>query len=296
MTRLRTVLAALLLSGCGEEQEGLILAADPGWRAEVAATAADGFTAPDGLLWHEGGLWMADEAGNAVRRWMPGAPATTLAEGQGLSSPEDLVRDHDGNLYVTDDNAGGVRRIDASGRVTLLAGPDGGLGSTEGIALAPDGRMAVGDGDSNRVFAVAPDGKVAELIGAGAGIAKPESLAFDDAGNLYVADNEEDVLYLRTREGRVHAPVRGRRGFSPESIVWAHGGLYLTDSRHGVVWRYTPEGGLAPVALFAGELANVQGIAAAPDGSLYVSVRAGPGERRGYLLRLVPVRRGGGAG
>ncbi len=279
-------LAALLLAGCGGE-EGRVVMLDPNWRVELAADQSAGFVAVDGLLWHEGALYLADEAGVAVRRWRPGQRAETLADAQdGLSSPEDIVRDAAGNLYISDDNIGGVRRISPDGGVAVVAGPQRRLPSTEGLAITPAGVLLVGDGETHRIAAIAPDGRMAELVGPEAGIAKPESLALDDRGNLYIADNEAATLYLRTADGRITAPIRGREGFSPESIAWIDGALFITDSDHGLVHRYTPEDGLAPIAAFVGELANVQGITSDGDGGLYVSVRAGADERRGYILRL----------
>jgi len=279
--------AFLLLAGCGEAQEGRVVLLDQGYRVELAGTQAAGFTAVDGLLWNEGELLMADEAGVAVRRWRPGSRAATLADAQdGLSSPEDLVRDAAGNLYVTDDNIGGVRRIAPDGRVAVVAGPERGLPSTEGLAITPAGVLLVGDGEAHRIVAIAPDGRMAELIGPQAGIGKPESLALDDAGNLYIADNDAGTLYMRTADGRLTTPIRGREGFSPESIVWIDGILYITDSDHGVVSRYTPEAGLSPIAALVGDLRNVQGITSDGAGGLYVSVRAGEDERTGYVLRL----------
>lgn len=283
-------LAALLAAGCGDEQ-GRVVMLDPAYRLELAADQSAGIVAVDGLLWSDGGLFMADEAGIAVRRWTPGQRAQSLADaGDGLSSPEDIVRDSAGNLFVTDDNIGGVRRIGPDGRVAVVAGAQRGLPSTEGIAITPAGVLLVGDGEAHRIAAIAPDGRMAELVGPEAGIGKPESLAIDDRGNLYIADNEAATLYLRTPDGRISAPIRGREGFSPESITWIDGTLFITDSDHGVVYRYTPEAGLAPIAAFVGELANVQGITSDGAGGLYVSVRAGEDERRGYILRLARAR------
>ncbi|WP_166036997.1 NHL repeat-containing protein [Sphingosinicella sp. YJ22] len=290
MRRLIAIAAALLIAGCGDE-EGRVVMLDPGYRLELAADQSVGIVAVDGLLWHDGTLFMADEAGVAVRRWAPGQHAETLADARdGLSSPEDIVRDAAGNLYVTDDNIGGVRRISPDGRVAVVAGPQRRLPSTEGLAITPAGVLLVGDGEAHRIAAIAPDGRMAELVGPEAGIAKPESLALDGQGNLYIADNEAATLYLRTSDGRITAPISGREGFSPESIAWIDGALFITDSDHGLVYRYTPEAGLAPIAAFVGALANVQGITSDGAGGLYVSVRAGEDERRGYILRLARTR------
>ena len=278
-------LAALLLAGCGGERQAYVTVLDPGYRAELIGS--DGFTAPDGLLWHEGRLIMADEGGSAIRAWRPGGLVETLAdENDGLASPEDLVRDRAGNLYFSDDDAGGVRRIDTQGQLSWLAAPDRGLRSTEAIALAPSGAVLVGDQRGRRIVAIGLDGGMSVLVGPQAGIAKPESLAFDDDGNLYIGDNRDDILYLLTRDGRLQRPIAGRRGFSPESLLFAGGALFITDSRHGTLFRFRPEDGLQAVAIFSGDLANLQGVTADEAGNLYLSVQADLDGGRGYVLRL----------
>ena len=118
------------------------------------------------------------------------------------------------------------------------------------------------------------------------GIAKPESFAFDDKGNLYIADNRDNVLYLLTADGRLHRAIADRGGFSPESLRFAGGVLFITDSDNGKLYRYTPEDGLTVIALFAGTLANIQGIAADDKGALYVSVQSDLEARKGYILKL----------
>ena len=286
MTRWLALLC-LLLAGCGDAgPQARIFLIDPGWRAALVATSADGFAAPDGLAWRDGRLVLADEGGSALLDWRAGTRARRLAGADaGLASPEDVVVDAAGNLYFTDDDAGGVRRSDRLGRTWLVAGPGQGLVSTEAIALAPSGLILVGDPRGPRIMAVRPDGQVAVLIGPEAGIGKPESLAFDGAGNLYIADNEADILYLLTRDG-LHRPIAGRDGFSPETLFYDGGTLYITDSRHGALYRYSPADGLHAIALFAGDFANIQGITADPAGNLYLSVQADLDAGRGYILRL----------
>src|SRR6185503_10761408 len=116
--------------------------------------------------------------------------------------------------------------------------------------------------------------RISVALGRERGISKPESMAFDDGGNLYIADNHDDILYLLTRDGRLHRPIAGRAVFSPESIVYAGGDLFITDSHHGTLFRYSPEDGLHALAVFSGDLANIQGIAADPAGNLYITVEA----------------------
>lgn len=282
------LLLAIAAAACGPlDQEAMVLTVEPGWTAELVASEEDGFGSPDGLLWAEGTLYVADEGGSAVRAWSPGAPPATLADAKaGLASPEDLVRDAAGNIYFTDDSRGGLWRTDRLGRTTALVEPRRGLPSTEGLGLSPAGDLLVGDAPGHRVLQVAPDGRVSVLIGPEAGIAKPESFAFDDRGNLYIADNRDKILYLRTTDGRVHRVIANRSGFSPESLLFAAGALFITDSDDGKLLRYTPDDGLSVIALFGGSFANVQGIAADDGGNLYLSVQSDLKGRKGYILKL----------
>jgi sugar lactone lactonase YvrE len=279
------LLAALAATGCDRlDHRAMVLVEDPAYRAEVLLSQKDGITSPDGLRWESGRLYIADEGGSAVRLWSPGKAVETLATARdGLRSPEDLARGADGALYVTDDDAGGVWRIGAAGGAAHVVAPRGPLASTEALALAPSGALLVGGGEAGRIAAVSPQGKAVLLP---LRIAKPESFAFDAAGNLYIADNEEDVLYLVTADGRLRRPIAQREGFSPETLHFSGGVLFVTDSANGKLHRYSPEDGLTTFAVFAGELANLQGITSDDAGSLYVSVQSDLKGGRGYILRL----------
>jgi sugar lactone lactonase YvrE len=278
---------ALALSACRlTDQEGMVLTTDKSYRAVIIGTRANGLAAPDGLLWKDGRLYLADEGGSAVRSWPGTGEAATLANGSsGIASPEDLVVDGRGTVFFTDDSAGGLWKIE-NGRTSRVAGREQGLGPTEGIALTPSGAILVGDAAGHQILSVARDGKVSALLGPEHGIRKPESLAFDEQGNLFIADNEDDVLYLLTRDGRLHRPIRGSKGFSPESLWYARGTLYITDSKHGKLFRYSAEDGLETIAAFAGKLAKLAGVTTDDEGRIYVSVQSDLRGGRGYIIRL----------
>lgn len=280
-------LSSILSVGCGLDQKGMVLLIDKSYRASVVGTNNDGFTVPDGILWKQGKLYLADEGGGAVRVWTSTDEVKTLADSSlGFSSPEDLVMDARGNIFFTDDDAGGIWEINNQGKPFLLAGKEKGLISTEGIALSPNGQILVGDGERHQVFSVSKSGEVTTFLGADYGITKPESMVYDDKGNLYIADNEDNILYLLTPDMKLHRPLENHEGFSPETIWYSGGVLYITNSRDGKLFRYTPEEGLKTIAVFGGKLAAVCGVTTDDKGSIYLSVQTNLKQKLGYILRL----------
>src|SRR5712691_948543 len=130
------LIGLLFTTSCGLQKEGLVVMTDQSYKASVFATNKMGFGSPDGLLWHKGKLYLADEGGAALEVWSKNPGFKTLVDARfGVLSPEDLVIDSQDNIFFTDDDAGGLWEVDARGNPRLLAGKDKGLISTEGIAL-----------------------------------------------------------------------------------------------------------------------------------------------------------------
>jgi gluconolactonase len=276
------VLVALLIGGCGKlDREAVVLMIDEQYRPEILLANADGIASPDGLLWSNGRLYIADEGGSAVRSWAPGERVRTLADARaGLSSPEDLALTPDGTLYVSDDDTGGVWRIDGDGAVRLA--PQ--VTSSEGLVLAPSGDLLIGDPRQRRIVRLGGAGQASRLLREDIG--KAESFAFDESGRLYIADNDARILYLLSGSNGLRRPIEQRSRFSPESLHYGHGALFITDSDNGRLYRFTPEDGLRVIAVFGGSLANIQGITSDESGNLYVSVESDLANDRGYILRL----------
>jgi sugar lactone lactonase YvrE len=290
MDRIFILLALFLTAACGSEKEGMILFVDPAYTASVVATSADGFSAPDGLLRGSRGFYLADEGDGTIRLWNgPGKVSILANRRKGIETPEDLVLDGQGTLYFTDDKAGGLWRISPDGAVGRVARPEKGLRSTEGIALSPTGQIIVGDGKAHTLFSVSPSGEVKTLLGPDAAIGKPESLAFDGEGNLLIADNVDDIVYLLTPDRRLRRLISGVANFSPEGIAWHDGALFITDSRHGRLWRYTAEKGLETIAVFGGKLSHVSGVTVEDDDRLYLTIQDSLDPGHAYLLRLEKV-------
>jgi hypothetical protein len=281
------IVGVSFLTSCGLQKEGLVIMTDHSYKASVFATNKLGFGSPDGLLWHKGKLYLADEGGVALESWNKSDGLKTLIDaGFGVQSPEDLVIDAQDNIFFTDDDAGGLWEFTSDGKSHLVAGKDKGLISTEGIALAPDGSLLVGDGEQHKVFRVTRDGNVSDFLGTEYGITKPESMVFDDKGNLYIADNEDNVLYLLDTSRNLHRIVDRKETFSPETIFFSRGSLYITDSQHGKLYVYSPSDELRTIAAFTGQLRNVQGVTVDDQGDIYLSVQTDLKHKVGNIIEI----------
>ncbi len=283
-----TIITGLVfLTSCNLQKEGLVIMTDHSYKATVFATNKAGFGSPDGLVWHKGQLYLADEGSAALESWNQNEGLKKLTDaGFGVQSPEDLVIDAAGNIFFTDDDAGGLWEFTADGKSRLVAGKDKGLISTEGLALAPDNSILVGDGEQHKVFRVTRDGNVTEFLGTEYGIAKPESMVFDDKGNLYIADNESNVLYLFDSNRQLHRIIDRNDSFSPETIYFAKGSLYITDSRNSKLYIYAPNEELRTIAAFSGQLKNVQGITVDDEGNIFVGVQSDLKHNKGNIIEI----------
>lgn len=279
------VFGVMLESGCVRNKEKTLFFSGGSYTVTLVGTNKDGFDVPDGILWKDGKLYMADEGGPAFRIWTDAKNVETLSDrDDGILSPEDFVLDREGNIYFTDDDAGGVWKIDTENNTSLLAGKDQGLVSTEGIALSPSGEILVGDGVRHKIFSVDRHGSVSMFLDSG--ISKPESMVFDEKGNLYIADNHDGVLFMITPGKKLNRLIENVKGFSPESIWYSKGVLYITDSDNGKLFRYSPAEGLKTIAEFGGVWAKVSGVTTDQNGSIYVSVQTHIDDKVSYILRL----------
>ena len=95
--------ACVVLTSCGVKKEGLVIMTDQSYKATMFATNKIGIGSPDGLVWHKGTLYFADEGGLALESWSRNEGLKRLMDGGfGCQSPEDLVIDAQGNIRWRD--------------------------------------------------------------------------------------------------------------------------------------------------------------------------------------------------
>jgi len=143
-----------------------------------------------------------------------GGPATMA----GLSLPGGVALDGAGNLFLSDQSNGRIRKVTPAGVISTVAGTgapsysgDGGPATSAGnafpvsVAADPAGNFYFADLSSHRIRKVDLAGVVTTVVGSGAPgfggdggpataaqILSPKGIAVDGAGNLYFADTGND--------------------------------------------------------------------------------------------------------
>jgi uncharacterized protein (TIGR03437 family) len=203
-----------------------------------------------------------------------------------LGAVEGLAVDSAGNVYVADSLDNRVRRIDA------------GTGIIE--TIAGDGH-AGGAGDGGPALA--------------AQLRQPYGLAVDGAGNVYIADLGNRRVRKVSPDGTIVTvagggdsagwPARTVNLAGPRNVAVDRGGnLYVSDFAGHRVYRVTPVGGIEVVAgtgvpgysgdgdAHSATLDGPAGLAAAPDGSLYIADSGNRRIRRVFEGRIETVAGG----
>ena len=261
-----------------------------------------------------------------------------------LSEPRGLAVDGSGNLYVADSGNHRIRRIDAEGVITTIAGTgdrgfggDGGpaaeaqFASPSGLATDELDNLYVADSGNHRIRRIDAEGVITTIAGTGdrgfsgdggpateAQFAAPSDLAVDGAGNLYVADFGNQLIRRIDAEGVVTTIAGSGPGFrvggplgdggpateaqfvAPSDLaVDGSGNVYVTDSRGIRIRRIDAEGvittivGSGPDSSQGGysgdgapateaQLSEPRGLAVDGSGNLYV---ADSGNQRIRVIR-----------
>ncbi|MBK9715620.1 MAG: hypothetical protein IPO81_30720 [Kouleothrix sp.] len=254
----------------------------------------------DVALGPDGSLYIADYWNHRVRRVAPDGTIDTIAGGSiyhaapangtpateaYLAAPSGVAAGRDGSVYIADGPADVVYRVGTDGLISRIAGSgwrgfagDGGpagqarLNSPLDVAVAPDGSLYVADAENNRIRRVGVDGIITTVAGSGpvgqsngqssgdgslatsARLNGPTGVAVAPDGSLYVAD------------------YRRARWVGPDGII---GTIATNPTNTGF------PGDGSPAATTG--LSDLRGMAAGPDGSLYLSVQY---YRTPYILRV----------
>ena len=217
------------------------LAPAPVFQRVITGHGAAALAQPYGVaLGRSGDIWVADTAHNRIEEFSPAGTPVTAFGGSGagaLSHPEALAIDAQGNVWVADTGGNRIEEFSPSGHLlTSFGQPGSGNGqfsAPTALALAPTGDVYVADQGNNRVQEFSPSGGYLAAFT----VPTPAGVALDAAGNIWVS-----------------------------SPSYANGNTVEEFSAAGQQLKSfgTTQSGY-------GALGNTGGIAAGPDGRIYVA-------------------------
>jgi len=257
---------------------------------------------PQGLAIDGNGILHIADGSGRVRKILPDGTIRAVAGGftqslgdggpalaASLSSPGDMVFDPAGNLYVIDPGHSRVRKIDAQGIISTVAGNgvhgysgDGGpatnaaLWTPSGIALDRAGNLYIADYTNGRIRKVSPDGIITTAAGNGvfgdsgdggpalSASLRPATVAVDSDGSLIICDGGNYRIrristsgIITTIAGNGVQAYAGDGGpaehasFSSPYIMALHpnGSIYIADGYSYSIRVLVPNLSVQPAAL-----------------------------------------------
>lgn len=223
------------------------------------------------------------------------------ADGEGSDAefrlPNSIAADASGNVYVADTANNTIRKIDAEGVVSTLAGVPGSHGSKDGagasarfwapfgIAVDGAGTVYVADTGNNTIRKITTNGVVSTIAGSaghpgskdGTGTSarfrNPWGVAVDGEGDVFVADMSNDTVRRIRTDGTV-TTLAGQAGTigsvdgfgtdaqfnNPYAVaVDGAGNVYVADSANNVIRKITPSRVVSTLAGLPGNAGNNDG-------------------------------------
>ena len=208
--------------------------------SKTAGFAGDGqygfkalFNTPMGIaLDGQNNVYVADEKNHRIRKITAAGLVSTIAgashfDGDGgaatkalLHRPEHAIKDAAGNLFIADTVNNRIRKVDASGVISTVAGygecdfsgdllkaVTAGLCGPNGLAFDVSGNLYIADSGTHRVRRIDSKGTMNTVAGSGAttgpvttdplaaALKRPYGLAYDPSGQLYVSDQANHWIW-----------------------------------------------------------------------------------------------------
>ena len=171
-----------------------------------------------------------------------------------MNCPSGVAVDTAGELFIADYLNNRVRKVDASGIITTIAGTgtpgftgDGGPALSAEINLPNDvdldaaGDVYIADSGNNRIREIDTTGVINTVVGGlnnagSAGINAPSALAFDKNGNLYFSDAGNNAVREVFPAGALAFPATAiGTAAAPLTVTLAISGIFRSRSHREIV-------------------------------------------------------------
>jgi len=256
--RIRKITAAGVISTyAGNGTAGFSGDSGPATRAEL--------NGPTGVrLDAAGNLYISDSNNSRVRKVTPGGIISTFAgtgtggyNGDGiaatsaeLNDPNGIATDASGNVYIADFSNHRVRKVNAAGIISTIAGDgtdgfsgDGGpaidaeFNSPTDVALDGSGNVYITDNNNDRIRKVDTSGIITTFAGTGYGgyngdgiaattadLYAPDRVAVDSAGNVYISEYGNNRIRKVNSSGIISTIAgNGTQGFGGDGGLATRG-------------------------------------------------------------------------
>ena len=225
--------------------------------SNVTLTVAVSGTGPFSYLWQLNGINLVNNiistvAGGGVNNPGDGGPATNASVG----FPWSMAVDGLGNLFIADSGSCHIRKVDANGIITTVAGngtttnnfsgdggaaTNAGLSSPYGVAVDAMADIFITDTYNYRIRKVNASGIITTVAGNGsksysgdggaatnASVNAPQGLALDATGNLFIADTSNNRIRKLDTNGIITTVAgNGTASYSGDGGAATNAGLQL---------------------------------------------------------------------
>jgi sugar lactone lactonase YvrE len=195
----------------------------------------------------------------AIWEEMPGISVSAFA---GFGWPAGIVADGNGNIYITDPDAGEIKRMNSDGSniVTLASGI-----WSESIAADASGNIYVTDLDAGEIRRMNSDGS--NIVTLASGI-WPGGIAVDGSGNIYVTDPDAGEV-RKMNAGSSDFVILASGSHFYGIAVDGSGNICVTDPDAGEVRKMNA--GSSDFVILASGFDCPAGIAVDANGKIYVT-------------------------
>ena len=194
-----------------------------------------------------------------------------------LNSPNDVIVDSQGNVYIADTHNNQIVEVTAFGVASIVTFPglSPALHNPNGVAIDGLGNLYVADSSNSRIVELS--GGVASVIATGGLLSYPDGLVVDTAGDLFIADGaNNDIVEVPAGGTAAVLTVTGVGAFAgPQGLAFdVSGNLYIADGGNNRIVKVAPGGAGSVLSITGGVTLNTPlGVAVDRVGNVYIADR-----------------------